>query len=126
MSQVSYIKHPQHRQSTYLRARARALSLHVYIHMHTYMYKFLHFISSAEAAPSVYVCVCVCACVCVCVCRLTRPFRWQCQVYRVYVLTYTTDFGNKGFCTMAASAAAHGFRLVLYSSIVFCIIGIHM
>ena len=34
-----------------------------------------------------------------------------CRVYRVYLITYTTDFAHKGFCTMAASAVASGFRL---------------
>ena len=35
----------------------------------------------------------------------------ECQVFRVYMVTYTTDLANKGFCVMAASAAARGFRL---------------
>ena len=34
-----------------------------------------------------------------------------CRIYRVYLITYTTDFAHKGFCTMAASAAASGFAL---------------
>ena len=35
----------------------------------------------------------------------------ECQVFRVYMVTYTTDLANKGFCVMAASAAARAFRL---------------
>ena len=38
-------------------------------------------------------------------------------VYRVYMVTDATEFSNKGFCIMAASAEAQGFRLVL----TFCI-----
>jgi hypothetical protein len=34
-----------------------------------------------------------------------------CRIYRLYLITYTTDFAHKGFCTMAASAAASGFAL---------------
>jgi hypothetical protein len=34
-----------------------------------------------------------------------------CRMYRVYLITYATDFAHKGFCTMAASAAASGFAL---------------
>ena len=33
------------------------------------------------------------------------------QTFRVYMVTYATDLANKGFCIMAASAAAWGFRL---------------
>ena len=33
------------------------------------------------------------------------------QTFRVYMVTYATDPANKGFCIMAASAAAWGFRL---------------
>jgi len=43
--------------------------------------------------------------------EVERNGEMHCQIYRVYMLTYTTDFANKGFCIMAASAAAHGFRL---------------
>ena len=32
-------------------------------------------------------------------------------VYRVYMVTYATEFSKKGFCIMAASAEAHGFKL---------------